>query len=70
MKRVSLLALGLLLMLGTSAAAGHRKASKRAARRTAMAQVQPTSAHVDIGGDPTDPIGGLGHIPHKKSRKH
>ena len=57
-------------MLGTSAAAGHRKASKRAARRTAMAQVQPTSAHVDIGGDPTDPIGGLGHIPHKKSRKH
>jgi hypothetical protein len=66
-----LLALGVLLMLGSTAAAGHRKAKRSHRSTTTIAQASRPAApaHVQIGGDPTDPIGGLGTIPHKK-RKH
>jgi hypothetical protein len=67
-KRVSLLALGLLFVTGSSAAAAHKKSARRA-HRTTVAQAKTDNPRVEIGGDPTDPIGGLGHVPHKK-RKH
>jgi hypothetical protein len=67
-KRV--LVLGFVLALTSPASARHRKLQKRSHRTTVASASHTASPKVEIGGDATDPIGGLGHVPHKRTKKH
>ena len=68
MKR--LVVISIALAVSSPAWAGHRKLSSKRSHRTTVAQAKAANPHVQMAGDPSDPIGGLGTIPHKKTKKH
>jgi len=66
-----LIVISIALAVSSPALASHRKLSSKRSHRTTVAQAKAANnPHVQMAGDPTDPLGGLGTIPHKKSKKH
>jgi hypothetical protein len=63
-----LIVISIALAVSSPALAGHRKSHRRSHRTTVAQANKP--AHVEIRNDASDPIGGLGVIPHKKTKKH